>query len=356
MIILDIPATITDERNEPSKSLAEKTRAALLDAPYPAHCKSVLIAFAELADERGWSQSEAAQKVKHGPRSKPLSGGALSQLLSGTYKASPEDLSKAIALTVDRERGRAFYTDGGFAKTRLYAAMLDIANLAVITQRIACIHGGLLCGKTSAAQALTHDFRAASVVYMVAPYADTYGAFIRRLARLRGIDLKGSLSDLRDKIISSLDASHLLIVDEFHQPVLSYASKQALRVMEFIREINDTSRCGILLVGSSEGYEVLCTQPQFHRLAASLHPLDICDDENDLRPLTDDDLAAIAGAFKLRPDKGRLAQCRDIAQDHTVARLFDLLRVASGIAEKEGHHLTWNDVDGSRGNVLKLAA
>lgn len=356
MITIDVPSTITNEPNALPESHLEKTRAALADAPYPAPCKKALLAFAELMDERRWSQAEAAKRIKHGSRAKSISGASLSQLLSGTYPANPDAITRSIALAVDRERGRALYAERGFARTRLFAAMSELADLAVVTQRIACIHGGLLCGKSAAAQALAAEYRGASAIYFVAPYADTYGAFVRRLARVRGIPLKGSLSDLREAIIASLDASHLLIIDEYHQPVMTYPRTQARRCMEFVREINDTSRCGILLVGSTEGYAVLCDEEGFHRLAAGIHGLDICDPRNDLRPLTDADLSAVVKAFGLPADKARLAQCREIASDHTISRLFDILRIASGQAERHGHALTWSDIDAIRENTLKLAA
>lgn len=353
---IDIAATVIDGPASASAPVAADRRRSIDEAPYPAHCKAVLNAFLDLVEERGWSQAEAARKVKHGAHKQSLSAPALSQLLGGTYGADPGNLCKAIAKAIDHERGRALYTEGSFARTRLYKTLVELADLAVLTQRIACLHGGLLCGKSAAVAALAEEYARAAVISLVMPYADTYGAFVRRLARVRGIPLKGSLSDLREAILASLDGSHLLVIDEFHQPLVSYAPRQALRSMEFIREINDVSRCGIILVGATTGFAVLASEPAYQRLAAGLSAVDVCAAGNDLRPVADDDLAAVAAAFGLPFDATALARCRSIVEDHNAARLYDILRLASGNAEREGRNLTWKHVAAIVTPTLTLAA
>ncbi|HRQ87824.1 MAG TPA: AAA family ATPase [Bacteroidia bacterium] len=328
----------------------------LATAPYPPHCKAILQSFLELIEERGWSQAEAARKVKHGPHQRALSDSALSQLFGGTYRADPVNLCKAIARTIDHERGRALYQRDGFARTRLYKTLIELADLAVVTQRIVCLHGGLLCGKSTAAAALAEEYSRAAVVTLTMPYADTYGAFVRRLARVRGIPLKGSLSDLREAIIASLDGTHLLVIDEFHQPLVSYAPRQALRTMEFIREINDISRCGILLVGATTGFAVLSSDPAYQRFAAGLSAVDVCAPAHDMRLVSEDDLAAVAAAFGLPYDADRIEQCRRIVEDHNAARLFDILRLAAGNAERRKLTLAWSHVADITQPTLSLAA
>lgn len=345
----------TDPASDSSIPTA-KARLSVSTSSYPSDCKQILFAFLDLMEERGWSQAEAARQIKHGRHKRPLSSPALSQLLGGTYQANPETLCRAIAAAIDHARGRAMFGSSGFAPTRLYHALVELADVTVVTQRITCLHGGLLCGKTSAARYLSVDYHRAAVIFLTVPYADTYGGFVRRLTRVLGLSVKGSLSDLREAILASLDGSHLLVIDEFHQPLLSYTRHQALRVMEFIREINDTSECGILLVGSSAGHAVLTTTPEYDRFSAGIYSVDVCDPVHDLRPLATSDLAAIAKVFGLPNQADRLDSIRLVVTEHGVSRLFDLLRLASSTAEAENNRLTWDHVDAITSATLRLAA
>lgn len=322
------------------------------NAPYSPSSIRILRAYSDLIDERGWTQAEAAAKIKHGRNKNGLSPAALSQLLSGTYAASPDAICRTIAATIEHERGRALFDTAQFARTRLYTRLTELADLAVLTQRITCLHGGLLIGKTTAAKALADQYTRAAVVSVTMPYADTYGSFIRRLAALRGLPLKGTLSDLRESILHSLDTSHLLIIDEFHQPLVSYARRQGLRTIEFIREINDTSRCGILLIGATTGYTALRTDPSYTRISASLSGADA----SDLLPTSDDDLAAIVASFGLNWDDTKVNAIRDIITTHNTARAFDLLRLASANAERHHRSLSYDDIQPLIQPILSLTA
>lgn len=339
----------------------ENPRLPITTAPYPEPCKKVLHDLMDLMEEMGWSQTEAARKIKHGPRKNKLSTAALSQLLGGQYKADPTALCKAIERMINLERGRALFVDGGFVTTRLYKVLHDLADVAVITQRIGCLHGGLYAGKTTNGRALAGQYGNASTVFTTMPYADTYGGFIRRLANQRGLSLRGSLSDIRERILASLDSSHLLIIDEFHQALINYPHSQSVRVFEFIREINDLSRCAILLLGASTGYGILSTHPDYSRFAAAITAVDITNPKRDLRPGADsrggdDDLAAICKSFGLEANPHGLSLCQTLVRDHSVARLFDAFRLANGRAENRNQPLSWEHVFDVQATTLELAA
>lgn len=357
--IIDIPGEIIPENDAKTPEIipADRWREAIRNSRYPGHCKDTLLAFVDLIEAREWSQTEAARNVKHGPHKKQLSGPALSQLLTGTYAADPTTLCKAIDRAIILERGRQLFGVAGFVPTRLYSVLSDLADIAVLTQRIACLHGGLLIGKTTAAHALCAQYDRAATLLFTVPYADTYGGFVRRLGKLRNVPLKGTLSDIRERIIESLDSTHLLVIDEFHQPLVTYSYSQAVRCFEFIREINDIARCGILLVGSSEGHAALITDERFERLAATLTSVDARSADRDLSPAASTaDLAKIAKSFALPSDPDRLQFCAQIVNRSTVSRLFDTLRLASARAERRQQALTWDHVTDVASTALKLAA
>lgn len=333
---------------------AEDRRKPIRESHYPDHCKNILLSFLDLIESREWTQAEAARKVKHGPSKNAITSGALSQLLTGKYKADPSALCASIDRVVNLESGRAIFTSNGFVQTRMYKTMTEMADIAIITQGITCVHGGLLAGKTTNAGALAHLYDKASPIFMTAPYADSYGGFVKRLAAVRGVESRGTLSDVRERILQSFDSSHLLIIDEFHQPITHYSYSQAKRVFEFIREINDLCRCGILLIGASVGYETIMHDETFERIAASLYAKDIT-------PFipgkgnNETDLQAIAKTYGL-PDPGEadLALCRDIVSHFSVGRLFEILKLAAGASERRGESLTWSTVQKIQGTLLKL--
>lgn len=348
MQTIDTPPSTLDETR------GQKAHRLILDSDYPGSCKAVLRALVVLMDERDWSQSQTAKKIKHGERKRPISTAALSQLLGGTYRADPEALCRSIARTIDHERGRAIYADGEFAETALYRSLVQLADLAVITQRIACLHGPSLCGKTTCAIRLAETYQRAAAIYMACPYADTYGGFVRRLARLRGVSLRGTLSDIREAILDSLDGSHLLVLDEFHQPLVAYARVQCRRVLEFIREIHDRSRTPVLLIGASAGYALLSTAPEYERLHRGLYSLDAA--ATGLLPANPQDVATVARTFGLDLDARDLRDAVRIVQDHGVQRLYDLLRLARGNIADTAHALAWRHVSAIADPTLRLAA
>lgn len=349
MSYIDAPAQILPD--PVAASPAETWRTAITHSHYPGHSKSILFSLVDLMEERTLSQSEVAKKIKHGSTQKDLSSTTLSQLLNGKYPGDHIAVCKSIERYINQERARALFHVSGFVETPLYQVLEELADAAVITQRFTCLHGGLLRGKTTNAHRLTSRYDRASVVFMTAPYADSYAGFVRRLARLRNIPLKGSLSDLREAIIQSLDSSHLLLIDEFHQPAVTYSFSQARRVYEFIREINDLSRCGILLVGATEGLAFLTTEPEYERIAASLTSFDVAS-----KPVADKELAAILKSFGIEPQPDRVEVLQTVARDHTLSKVFDLLRLASGRASKRKQPFAWQHFLESSQKALQLAA
>lgn len=343
--------------SENAAEMADRWRKLIRESDYPSYCRNILFSFIELSIEREWSQAVAARNVKHGAGQKPLSGAALSQLLNGSYKADPVGLCRAIEKTLNQERARELFAVSGFVETGISKVIEELADVAMITQRIACLHGAMLEGKTTNAIALAGRYNRASCVFMTMPYADSYGGFVRRLASTRGVNMRGSISDLRERILQTFDETHLLIFDEFHQPLITYARGQSLRVMEFIREINDLRRCGILLVGSSAGYAVLSTDPNFARIAASINAVDLAAQIRDKDGLRySRDLAAVLKSFKIEPTPDAINYLSGVADDHSVARVFDVLRLASGRASHRKQPLTWQHVIDVAKPTLKLAA
>lgn len=328
----------------------ENQRRYVRESIYEPHHKDVLLHLLDLMHKRGMSQSEVARGIKHGARRKSVSPATVSQLLNGSYQANPEALIRSIRTFLNVQTGRDIFRDGGFVETRLFSSMQKMADIANTLKRITCVHGGIMAGKTINAEALNVRYDRAAVVFISCPRADSYGGFVKRLASILGCAKKGTISDNREAIIDTLDTDHLLIIDEFHQPAVNYSRISAVRVYNFLAEINEMCRCGILLVGDSAGWDHLKTAPGFDHISERLRAgLDITDKTNDLRPGFGrggtDDVRKICEAFGMpEPSPTELQTCRDIISARSLSSLFDLLILARARAERLDEKLSWSHV------------
>ena len=151
---------------------------------------------------------------------------------------------------------------------------------------------------------------------------------------------------LRHRILETIDSATLLIIDEAHQALLTAtfaptASTTSLRTLEFIREIHDETRCGIILSGTplfeehmeTGRFATVLSQAVNRKLAILRLPA---------RP-TKSDLAAFATAYGLDPattPKDTELQDR-IAHQQSLGAWLTLLRLASSLAARRKTALTW---------------
>lgn len=341
-------------------------RQSIAEANYPDPCKEVLQRLVDVMETRTYSQRIVAQKIKRGSHKQAVSAAVVNQLINGKYPSDPTGLCQSISAFINLETGRAIFRDGGFVKTRLYGTLEDLANVANTTQRVTVLHGANMAGKSVCAEALSRDYDKASVVLMRAPGGDSYGGFLRRLAFTLGLTPRGTLTQLREAILEAMDDNHLLFIDDFHEPLVTYSDRQAVRVFSFLREINDLCHCGIVLIGASEGLTILQTREAYDKFQDRIF---FDRDARDFLPAIDDpgefdglkDLNHICESFGLTaPSKANARICRNVIETTTVSRLFDLLKIARARTESEGAKLTWGQVIetqetvlGTRGEVIE---
>ena len=106
-------------------------------------------------------------------------------------------------------------------------------------------------GKTTAldAYATAHNHGETMMVRM--PTRGGLGDLLSEFAFRLSISRKEKYCDLRRRVLDSFDKKNLIIIDECHQCLTSDYSSRALASLEFLREIWDRRKCGMVLCGTN---------------------------------------------------------------------------------------------------------
>ena len=139
----------------------------------------------------------------------------------------------------------------------------------------------------------------------------------------------------------ALDSRNLLIVDEFHQALVTVTDRRAAQIMEFIREIYDRTGCGIVLsatrVGEAEierGRNAgIYDQLRRRGMAKLVLP--------DTPPASD--IRKIAAAFGLPAPEGRVAESiRQMLKASGLGMYVKYLQSAHVLAAGRGEKPAWD--------------
>jgi DNA transposition AAA+ family ATPase len=187
------------------------------------------------------------------------------QLLTGRRgeaEANPEPICRAI--TDFRRMIDAQPVAGGFKETRLARQLWDYCDRARQRQLVGFIFGNMTIGKTTALEEKARRDSKATFVRM--PTRGHLNHFLKVIARKRNMGDRQTVNDLRDRIIDSFDSDELLIIDEADQVFSSVRHVLGLATLDFIRELWDRARCGIVFVMDHSGRDALLRGANKQRL------------------------------------------------------------------------------------------
>lgn len=136
-----------------------------------------------------------------------------------------------------------------FVHTRFSRRLFAMCDRARRKGRMMFLFGPTQIGKTTllAEYQRTHNHGQTYLVRM--PTRGSMTHFIAELAASLHIPTKRREQDLRRRIFDCFDASILLIVDEAHHCLLA-TSDTAGMTLEFIRELHDRRKCGVVICGT----------------------------------------------------------------------------------------------------------
>lgn len=184
------------------------------------------------------------------------SSSTISRLFAARYEGSYSDvISKIKAYKhLSDERGRL--TRDEFIETSIWHTTRKVCDLALIHQIPGMITGVPQIGKSTCLE----EYRNRSqytVRYVRMPAAPGFRGAIEAIANACNVTTRATTEQLRLRLAKSLDSKSLLIVDELHQLAISSGKYAAMKIMEYIRELMDVSRCGLVVCGTKSVSEDL---------------------------------------------------------------------------------------------------
>jgi DNA transposition AAA+ family ATPase len=148
-----------------------------------------------------------------------------------------------------------------FIETDLTRRIMTCCAKAFARKKLTFIWGESQIGKsvTLTEYARCHNHGETYLIRM--PTGGTLGVLLMELANVLGIPAQQRTHELRRRIIESFDDRTLLIVDECHQAFLTQRAESGTVSMEFLREIYDRRKCGMVLCGTYAFRDAICKGP-----------------------------------------------------------------------------------------------
>ena len=182
----------------------------------------------------------------------------------------------------------------------------------------------------------------------------TRARFVHELARMLGNGVKATkLWAQEDAIFGGLNRYNLLIVDEFHEALLTLEERAAVSLVEFIRGIHDRTGCGLVLSSTKLGleklesskYQKVFEQHQMRGVVKVVLP-----DVPKVKDIND-----FARSFELPiPSGALLADIKQLLKTRGLGVFVKYLQKAYAIASSAKRELAWSDFNAVAAGYAQL--
>lgn len=182
------------------------------------------------------------------------------QLISGGRIRRGENITPMIEAIVSFkkiEEVREQQVSSGFIETRLFLEIEKRCLRALHRQRIMYIFGDGQIGKSECLREVQRRHNHGQTIYIETPSGGAIGTFLRELARIMKVPDRTTITQLRGTLISMFNSRMMLIVDEGHRCTNAKAARGGSQVFDFLREVINKSRCGIVIAMTNEGRDEL---------------------------------------------------------------------------------------------------
>ena len=288
-----------------------------------------------------WAQG-GAMSLSAAARAADISPTSLYRLLTATYAAAYDGLVAKLARFHKLEEQRSKRADVGFVETSAWRKIDAVCSQALNMQLPAFIYGPSQIGKTTCLLEFARRNNHGTTKYVRMPASPSFSYFVKTIGRACFISYSSDNVDhIRDRVYNTLTARNLLIVDEFHQAMVTASDKVAEKIMEFIREIYDRTGCGIVLCATDVGRREVeegrnaGTYGQLRKRGMIKLVLP------DMPPASD--IRKIAAAFGLPAPEGRVAESiRQMLKASGLGMYVKYLQAAHVLARNRKETLCWD--------------
>jgi DNA transposition AAA+ family ATPase len=300
------------------------------------------------AKDHKWSLADAAEAIGYDTST-------VHRLFNGTYGAKLDKVVEAILRFRKVAIERAKRKDIGYIETSTWRKVSAICDSAFYDALPAFIYGASQIGKTEALEEYTRRNNHGQTRYLRMPAAPTFTYFVKILAEACYISHRQQHDVMRQRIMNVLDKRNLLIVDEVHLAIITATDITSKKVMEFLREVYDRTKCGIVLCGTKvfrdefERGRLNTVFDQFRRRGMLELQLP------DAPPKSD--IVKIAASFELAPpDEATLEIIQAMLKESGIGKYIKFLQYAHGVSVSRKEKLGWGHFTDAYEGVRQLSS
>lgn len=304
----------------------------------PVPHRETILALYDLAVEKRLSLDEVAEGIG-------MDATTVHKVFSGTHNAGKDKFCARAKRFLEISREREGTEPLAFVETALSKKIWAAVERARRYNRITFVFGESQIGKTTALDAYARENKETTVLVRM-PSSPTLRSFVHRLSRQLGAPRAMSHFDRREFILEKLRRNDVLIVDEAHQAIMTETRINVThaKIFEFIREIHDTTQCGVTLVATEVFRRELLRDKEFAGVMSQTMRRELYAYTAPKVP-TESDLARFAAAYGLPAAEGEAKEAqKDVIEKDRLGVWLTVLRMAAGIATKKGVAMTWDHV------------
>ena len=259
-----------------------------------------------------------------------------------SYGAKLDNVCARILRFKKTVEARGNINDVPFVETSIARKVQQVCQAAWASQSIAMVWGDTQIGKTYALQDYARSNNHGTTKYVRLPAKAGIQMVAKEFARACYVSADASFEGIRDRILKAVDSSNLVIVDEVHEAFIAYQKTSAVAILEFLREIHDRTRCGMVLCMTNLGRDEI----ERGKLSPVLKQLSrrgvIKLQLPDQAPESDFHLIA-RRAFKLEKPEGDVLEIvRTIRHLNGIGVFCHYLKIGARIAKNAGEDFSWD--------------
>jgi DNA transposition AAA+ family ATPase len=292
------------------------------------------------ASEKNMTLAQVASNLRRNDGS-PYSANTLYKALTGRHGADMDNIARAIQdyrkfteehQRIDRKR---------FHKIRVVQEIFERCDLARDYKRFSFIFGEPQIGKTYALEEYTRTHNHGETIYVRLPSGGDYTSLLEEFALALRISVSQKPKEIARRVRRCFSPKMLLILDEGHQLFVNGIQKKSV---EFIREIYDRCKCGVVLCGT----KVLQDEMQRGKHKELLKQLNLRGIGKGVllpdRPYKSD-LNLIAKSYNLAPPEGRaLAIESEVIRTDGLGFWCTIMECGDQIAANRKQKFKWDHV------------
>lgn len=215
-----------------------------------------------LGKSRGYSFDQTGALVEY-------SGATMSRLFGGKYEGALDKVVRQIDNFLELEAERDKMRSDRFIENSIWRRVSGLCDFALMRNTVVRLTGPTQMGKTTCFEEYMRRSQR-QVCYVRIPAAPTLKLCVAAVAEAVGVNPSLRYEDARTRVARAISRNTLLIVDELHELAMSAGKGTAMKVVEWIREVADASKCGLVLCGTSSLEDDLINDPRLKGWLAQL--------------------------------------------------------------------------------------